>query len=428
MKILKSNQSVNPFGGINLVYQLLDQYQIEQCFEKWLPELPNQSQYSWKDILYNFWSIYLCGGDCIEDLAGNFGHYLSNHPLIKKPSPDSVLRRFKSIAVPALKMRPNRGNKEHLFAINQHLADLNLSLLKQLKCSFDDVLDYDNTICQTNKKDSRLTYLRNFGYSPGVALMGSKVVYIENRSGNSPAHILQEDTLQRMFNHLAKHDITPSVFRADSASFQLQTIRVVEQHCQRFYIKSRMNQAIARAIQSVEKWGQVFEGSETLLRADAIIPLFEGTLKRNRQEAEIKNYRLIITKVPRRDQQIELFTGEAYIYSVICTNDFTSSPDEIVQFYNQRGKTEREFDVLKNDFGWKKLPFSYMDQNLVYLFMTAIARNIYHHLINHFSQQHKGLKITDRVKKFIFRFICIPAKWVKSSRTWKLKIYSPIPY
>ena len=31
-----------------------------------------------------------------------------------------------------------------------------------------------------------------------------------------------------------------------------------------------------------------------------------------------------------------------------------------------------------------------------------------------------------RIKKFIFRFICIPAKWIKSGRMIKLRLYGNI--
>jgi len=45
------------------------------------------------------------------------------------------------------------------------------------------------------------------------------------------------------------------------------------------------------------------------------------------------------------------------------TNDWESTPDEIVFYYNKRGAIEREFEVLKYDFGWQKLPFSTLEQN-----------------------------------------------------------------
>ena len=39
-----------------------------------------------------------------------------------------------------------------------------------------------------------------------------------------------------------------------------------------------------------------------------------------------------------------------------------------------------------------------------------------------------GIKATDRVKSFLFRFIAVPAKWVRTARQYKLNIYSNKPY
>ena len=82
--------------------------------------------------------------------------------------------------------------------------------------------------------------------------------------------------------------------------------------------------------------------------------------------------------------------------------------------------------MLKNDFGWNKLPFSKLEQNTVYLILTAMCRNIYDYIILKFSKRYKTLKENFRIKKFIFRFICIPAKWIVSGRQTKLRLYGQI--
>lgn len=120
---------------------------------------------------------------------------------------------------------------------------------------------------------------------------------------------------------------------------------------------------------------------------------------------------------------MDLFTGEVYIYNAILTDDFEKSNDEDVFFYNQRGKTERVFYVIRNDFAWNCLPFSKLEQNSVYLILMAICKNIYNYIIGKFSKKYKHPSEKFRIKKFIFCFICIPAKWIKTARTNKLRIY-----
>ena len=84
----------------------------------------------------------------------------------------------------------------------------------------------------------------------------------------------------------------------------------------------------------------------------------------------------------RKDGQINLFTGEAFNYQAILTNDFSLTDNQVVCFYNARGACEREFDELKNDFGWRKMPFSKMEQNSVFLFLIAMSKNLYNHMID----------------------------------------------
>ena len=62
---------LSPFGGLNYVHEEFDRLKLGELLCKELPSLPHQSKYDWRDLLYSFWSIYFCGGDCIEDLSGN---------------------------------------------------------------------------------------------------------------------------------------------------------------------------------------------------------------------------------------------------------------------------------------------------------------------------------------------------------------------
>ncbi len=85
-----------------------------------------------------------------------------------------------------------------------------------------------------------------------------------------------------------------------------------------------------------------------------------------------KPYRLVISRIKRRDSQTDMFSGEAYTYRGILTNDLESTNKDIVAFYNDRGKSERLFDVMNNDFGWAKMPCSFLSENTAFMIMTAI--------------------------------------------------------
>jgi hypothetical protein len=310
------------------------------------------------------------------------------------------------------------------------MNSLNLKILTALSILPKEalIIDYDNTIIFNNKADSKNTYKKAYGYCPGVGIIGKNVVYVENRNGNSDVRTFQDQTLTRMFNLLDANNIKIKVFRADSGSYLNEVVKLVNKKANHFYIKARMNAAVARAINDIECWRKIETATETIYRGEIEYKPFIKAHKEAKSKEPLKTHRLVVSKIERKDKQVNLFTNEACIYSAIITNDYQKSSDDIVYFYNQRGTIEKEFDVLKNDFGWNNLTFSKLEQNTVFMIFTAICRNLYHHIITLFSQKCEFLKANFRIKKFIFRFITIPAKWIKTSREYKLRIYGNLHF
>jgi len=429
MKILLSSP-ISSFGGINFVLDEFNRLKLGDFIEQELPELPSQSKYSWKDIIYSFWSVLFCGGDCAEDLAGNFRNSLTPNPYINIPSPDRVLGRMKRLAEPMQLFDTVRGIVHHEFSINDLLTMVGLILINKLGLidHKDVTVDYDNTLIFSEKADSKMTYKKERGYAPGVGLIGSNVVYVENRNGNSDAQTLQDETLERMFIALEHAKIKVHRFRADAASYQLKTLSVASKYADKIYIRARRDECVMKAISSINQWEEVetHDGIEYYGSVE-YIP-FERRAREHKLEDLLKPYRLVVTKTKNTDGQLNLFTGEACDYSAIITNDYEMSNQKIIHFYNQRGASEREFDVLKNDFGWNSMPFSKLEYNTVYLQLCAMCRNLYSYIIKRFSRKTTDLSPDFRIKKFIFRFICIPAKWVRSGRGMKLRLYGKLSF
>src|SRR5690554_5126159 len=142
MKVLKSN-NISAFGGLNFVIEEFDKKKLGKILNENLPKLSAQSQYDWKDLLYSFWSVFFCGGDCAEDLSGNFKPNLSQSPKLKVPSPDRVLNRLKELAEPTKQFSTSRGKHLHQFAINDQLTELNLRILKKITNLASSVVDLD---------------------------------------------------------------------------------------------------------------------------------------------------------------------------------------------------------------------------------------------------------------------------------------------
>lgn len=429
MKV-QNSQTISAFGGINFIFEYLDGVNIKALLNKHLPVLSPQSVYTWKDIFYSMLSIYLCGGDCIEDLQTHLKAHLQDNPFTNIPSSDTVLRRLKELSENTTKCFTDRGTVEHVYSINPMLDQLNVAILKnQGAFSCDEIiLDYDNTIIFNEKRDSMMTYKRNPGYQPGICTINEEqILYIENRNGNSDAKSFQKDTLTRLFTLLKSNGIKKADhFRADAASYQFDVIEILKKEVNNFYIGCH-NRYVEKFFPRIKNWVRMSDNQEEKMEVgEIIIEPFQQQAKKSKKLAG--KYRLIVKRKPNDDGQFDIFTQDHYEYRAILTNNMEWSAVEIAIFYNHRGNTEKQFDILKNDFGWNSMPFSMINQNTVFLYMTAICRNLYYNIIRYFSKRIKSLKPTFRVKKFLFRFIILPSKWIKRSKQNYLRVYGNINF
>lgn len=125
---------------------------------------------------------------------------------------------------------------------------------------------------------------------------------------------------------------------------------------------------------------------------------------------------------------MDVFFGDDFTYRAIATNDRTSTDKDVIEYYNQRGATEKIFDEMNNDFGWKNLPFSFLQENTVYMILTAMCRNFYLIILEKISKLVPFVKSNFRLKKFIFRFMTVPFKWIRRGRQKILKLFTDKPY
>ena len=233
-----------------------------------------------------------------------------------------------------------------------------------------------------------------------------------NSDGNTNVRFHQKDTLSRFFERLERKGLAVNRFRADCGSCSDDIVEEVEKHCKTFYIRANRCSSLYNDIFALRGWKtEDINGIEFELNS-ILAEKWKG-----------KAYRLVIQRQKRMDGVLDLWEGE-YTYRCILTNDYESSMREIVEFYNLRGGKERIFDDMNNGFGWDRLPKSFMAENTVFLLLTALIRNFYRFIMERLDVTKFGLKATSRIKAFVFRFISVPAKWIKTSRQYVLNIYS----
>lgn len=419
MKVQKVSQSITPFAGISFVNQEFNDSGLLSLIDNHLGTR-TLSGYQYGEIFREWFDIFFCGGEVAEDIQKYLRPTLENIPFNRVPSADTLHRVLKELATENTTIT-SVSDKEYQFNINEKMNDLNIKsllLTKQLhKNEFYD-FDYDNQIIAHNKYDAKRTYKKTTGYFPGIATIVGMIVYIENRDGNANVKTGQAETLKRAYQLLANNGIKVNRSRMDAGSYSKEIIDTVAKNSKLFYIRANRCKAMTKQISEITHW-QSIEINHQSYEVGSIPFL---------QFCEDKEYRLVVMREKNKDRQTNIFTGDDFIYRSILTNDWDSSEEEIIKYYNMRGASEKIFDVQNNDFGWSRLPSSDMNCNTVFLILTAMMKNFYNYIINKVSKVFEDIPSTSRIKRFIFSFISVAGKWIRQSRQWKLKLYTDRPY
>lgn len=412
-KIRIKSDKLTPFGGIFPIMERFDAL-LSQTIDSTLGLRCKSCGYQYSEIVRSLMCVYFCGGSCIEDVSSHLMPHLSLHPTLRTCSSDTILRTVSELTVENTSYTADSGKKYDF-----NTADLLNTLLVNALLSTGALeeggtydLDFDHQFIETEKYDAKPTYKKFTGYSPGVAFIGDMIVGVENRDGNANVRFRQQDTLGRMFARLEAANIHTGRFRADCGSCSEKIVEVVEKHCKYFYIRADRCGSLYDGILMLRGWKSEEIGGKSFELNSILVEKWEG-----------KVYRLVIQKQKRMDGDTDLWEGE-YTYRCILTNDHESSEREIVEFYNQRGREERVLDEMNNGFGWGRLPKSFMAENAAFLILTALIHNFYKAIMKDNVFRNFELKDTSRIKSFVFRFISVPAKWVRTARQHRLNIYS----
>ena len=412
-KVAIKSEKLSPFGGIFSIMEQFDS-NLSSVIDSTLGMRCRLYGYQYSEIIRSLMSVYFCGGSCIEDVTTHLMYHLSLHPTFRTCSADTILRAIKELTQDNISYTSDTG-KTYDFNTADMLNTLLLNCLLstgQLKEGEGYDVDFDHQFIEAEKFDAKPTYKKFLGYRPGVAVIGDMIVGIENSDGNTNVRFHQKDTLRRFFERIEQKGLTVNRFRADCGSCSEEIVEEVGKHCMTFYIRANRCGSLYDDIFALRGWKREELGGIEFELNSILVEKWKG-----------RAYRLVIQRQKRIDGEIDLWEGE-YTYRCILTNDYESSMREIVEFYNLRGGKERIFDDMNNGFGWDRLPKSFMAENTVFLLLTALIRNFHRFIMERLDVTKFGLKVTSRIKAFVFRFISVPAKWIMTSRQYVLNIYT----
>lgn len=408
-----------PFGGI---FSVLSQFSpIEKLIDSELGLRVRTFGYQYGEIIRTMMCTYLCGGDRVED-SKIFQEGIEYIPGMRLCSPDTVLRAINELTAENETYESESG-KSYDFNAAEKLNGMMVKASvgqRLVRPGRRYVLDFDHKFIEAEKYDAKFSFKGFRGYSPGVAVLtdictgDDVIVGVENRDGNANVKFHQADTLGRVFDRLERHGLWATAVRCDCGSYSREIIETIMLHCHEFYIRANMYQGLRESLGEHSDWRKTTVGDQETEVLSLPFTSIEG----------ISHCRLVVQRSQKpQDEAPDLFDGK-WVYRAILTNDWDADEEEIIGFYNQRGAKEKIFDQLDNDFGWNYLPKSFMNQNAVFMVLTAMIRNFYCGLLRHKEFGKLGLNRKSRVKSFISKFLAVPAKWTRHAREHVLNLFT----
>ncbi len=405
-KLIKIAKRINPCGGIYFVIDRVKKIGLSKLIDRSFPVRAKQSKYKYSDIILGWCFSMMCGAQRLEDTKQLKNNFIEDIPETKIPSPDRIAWIFKKISIPSHTVLGEKGSVNEL-NINYPLNHLLLKCAEKMNfisSGVDYTLDYDTTLIATKKFDSKTTYEHFKGYNPGVAFIGKTPVYIEGRNGNtSPSFQLQESVMNAL-DLLKEKGISIKRFRCDGAGYQFDLMKELCERNIEFFIRARNSHFLLDEITPLTLWTDVelngyrYQVATIRTRLYKGGPIFRAIVSRN-------------IDIP--SDKLKDYVEEEFNCRILITNNTSMTAEEVFRFYNQRGSIENNFANLKNDFNWKRLPFSFLHENTVFMILSAIAYMIYQYILKTFSQKINFVNQKMELKNFIFHFISVALEWVK---------------
>ena len=92
-KVQQKSEKISAFGGIFFVLDKFDRI-LSSVIDSHLGLRSKLIGYQYSEIIRAVFSVFCCGGDCMEDLNLYLKDVLTERPHTRVPSADTVLRGF----------------------------------------------------------------------------------------------------------------------------------------------------------------------------------------------------------------------------------------------------------------------------------------------------------------------------------------------
>jgi hypothetical protein len=431
-------------GGVGAMFKLAQRVGLVRAIDRDLHLLKAHVPYHESDHVLNIAFNVLAGGRCIEDLEllRQDEGYLNALGAQRIPDPTTAgdfCRRFSEKDVEAL-----------MGAINE----CRLQVWRQQPAEFFDeaVIDADGTLAPTQgecKQGADFAYDGTYGYHPLVISLANtqEPLFLVNRSGNRPSHEGAAQRLDQAIELCRKAGFRRFLLRGDTDYSQTRFLDGWDAVGVKFLF------GMARVQPLYEKTAEVPESAWRRLRRppkhevkteprtrpenvkDEVVRRRGFESKRTESEhvasfsyqpgACAKPYRIVVLRKNLTIERGEEALLDDMMFFFFITNDWKSSPSELVLRANGRCNQENLNAQLKSGVAALEMPVGDLVSNWAYMVMASLAWTLKAWLAlllparGRWAAQHAAER--DRVLRMEFRtflrtFMLVPAQVVRTGR------------
>lgn len=401
-------------GGIPVLREFENRYHLPEITEKCLDTRVAQAKYSNYECLRSFMlSLQFNEGGCSIIRAEDTKESHKQFKQLKIGSHDTTGRFMKKLATPdkihVQKNRKNPNDPPKPYYVNDNERLMRFLLESAIAAGLltpgnSYTLDFDLTVLKSKGKESSWTYKHFKGYTNMVGMIGNLVVFTQMRSGNANAHFLKLECLQRCIELLREYEINIARVRIDGAGYKNEVLDYLDVEGIKFVVNANHSSRTHQMVMESGVWkGRPFKTTSEHWK-DAEFSSISFNMSNSK-----KFYRLVTVRTKCRmqrkdDEEINL-DERKFSYKYTITNDYDKSEYDLLKEYHLRGNAEKNFANLKEHFGWKILPFSKLNENHVYLILTALCFNLYQAVLlvfNRLSNGYVGKTVELKTFRMIF--------------------------
>ncbi len=444
-------------GGIGLVQGLVNEIGLAEAINRHLKLLKIHLPYHESDHVLNIAYNAMCEGCCLEDieLRRNDEAFLDALGTQRIPDPTTAgdfCRRFRSA--------------EPIYRLQDAIDEARLVVwARQPKSFFEQaIIDADGSLVATTgecKKGMDIAYDGTWGYHALIVSLANtgEVLRLTNRSGNRPSQEGAAAELDQAIALCRRGGFARILLRGDTDFSQTEHLDRWDADHVQFHFGYDAVSNLKEIADNLPKtaWGKLVRPPRWTVRTskrarpdkvkrDIVRQReFEVLKLKSEEVAEFsyqptkceKGYRMIVIR-----KNISVEKGEKWLFDKIryffyITNDYDSTPAEVVFSANDRCNQENLIEQLSNGVRALQAPVDNLLSNWAYMVMTALAWNLKAWLAlwlpetGRWAEKHRGEKrrlLRMEFRTFVNYMVKIPCQILRGGRRLIYRLLSWNPY